>query len=107
MNHAALVLAQLESWLDLKNGGESADSLSRFYSYLRSKMMEAGVAKSARLLDAPIEMILHVRSSWQQLDHSPSQVIENSVDYVPAQARTLFPSQPEKDFDRVPFSQSA
>jgi len=41
LNHASLVLGQLETWIDLKNGGESASTLSRFYAYLRAKMMEA------------------------------------------------------------------
>ncbi len=47
LNHAALVLAQLESWLDLKSGGEAAQNLSRFYAYLRTKMIE-GLGKKVR-----------------------------------------------------------
>jgi flagellin-specific chaperone FliS len=34
LNHALLVIGRLESWLDLKNGGEPAQNLSRFYSFL-------------------------------------------------------------------------
>jgi len=47
LNHAALVVGQLESWLDMKNGGEPARNLSRFYAYLRAKMLEASMKQSA------------------------------------------------------------
>jgi flagellar protein FliS len=65
LNHAALVLGQLESWVDLKDGGESAEKLSRFYAYLRAKILEASISKSAAVLETQVEMILHVRSAWQ------------------------------------------
>src|ERR1700752_76137 len=68
LNHAALVLGQLEIWIDLNNGGESAQTLSRFYAYLRARMIEAAGSKSAKLLETQIDMILHVRSAWQKLD---------------------------------------
>lgn len=68
LNHACLVLGRLESWVDLKNGDEMAKTLARFYAYLRAAMMEAAVKKSAPLIEAQIEMILHVRTAWQQHD---------------------------------------
>jgi len=72
LNHAVLVIGQLESWLDLKSGGEPARNLSRFYAYLRAKMMEASVKQSAEVLDAQIEMILQVRCTWQKYDSMPA-----------------------------------
>ena len=106
LNHAALVISQLESWLDLENGGESALTLSRFYAYLRAKMMEAAGTKSATLLETQIEMILHVRSAWQQLDTS-SLPLSGSLWEAPAATATtrvssLYESMPE----RIRFSQS-
>jgi flagellar protein FliS len=99
LNHATLVLAQLESWLDLKNGGESAQTLSRFYAYLRAKMIEASASKSAKILEAQIDMILHVRSSWQQLDAPPAQVSEPGgevpVGRMGAGYATTFGTEPE------------
>jgi flagellar protein FliS len=106
-NHAALVISQLESWVDLKNGGESAKSLSRFYAYLRAKMLEAAGTKSPKLLEAQIDMILHVRSAWQQLDTPPMQV-SGSSGLHPAQPPVQhYSSAPESTPDRIPFSQSA
>jgi len=107
MNHAALVISQLESWIDLKSGGESAQTLSRFYAYLRAKMLEAAGAKSANSLEVQIEMILHIRSAWQQLDASPPQSTEGMGRTAAMPAYGSIQSAAEPTSERVPFSQSA
>jgi flagellar secretion chaperone FliS len=68
LNHAALVLGQLQSWVDLERGGESAKVLIMFYSRLRKQMMEAAVTRSAEVLEKEIETIVHIRNAWQQFD---------------------------------------
>ncbi len=68
LNHALLILGHLEDWLDTTNGGDLAQSLAQFYAYLRGKLLEASLAQSAPLLEAQIELILQVRSAWQQRD---------------------------------------
>ncbi len=107
LNHAALVLGQLESWIDLKNGGESAETLTRFYAYLRAKMMEAGATKSASLLETQIDMILHVRSAWQQLDALPPQAVEETGAALTKQASSVYTATPGAESDSVSFSQHA
>jgi len=107
LNHAALVLGQLQDWVDLKNGGESAQTLSRFYTYLRAKMIEASVIQSATLLDAQIEMILHVRSAWQLLDAAPPDSMEEGIEALTEKATAAYSPTPGKDLERIPFSQSA
>jgi flagellar protein FliS len=105
LNHAALVLGQLESWIDLKNGGESAKTLSRFYAYLRAKMLEAGATRSASLLESQIEMILHVRSAWQQLDVLSSHAAEEPGAVVTRQTSSVYTATPGAESNRVSFSQ--
>lgn len=107
LNHATLVLGQLEDWIDLKSGGESAQTLSRFYAYLRSKMMEAAGSKSAKLLETQIEMILHVRSAWQQLDSPPAQASETRVEVSVEKTSARYATTLEIEPDRVRFSGSA
>jgi flagellar secretion chaperone FliS len=68
LNHAALVLGQLQSWVDLKRGGDSAKTLILFYSRLRKKMMEAAVAKSAAVLEREIATIIQIRNAWQKFE---------------------------------------
>ena len=105
LNHAALVLGQLESWIYLNNVGESAKTLARFYAYLRAKMMEACATKSASLLETQIEMILHVRSAWQQLDALPPQAAEETGVVLTKQASSVYIAAPGAESDRVSFSQ--
>jgi flagellar protein FliS len=79
LNHAVLVIGQLDSWVDLDKGGESARNLTGFYSYLRAKMMEAAVSKSAKPLEAPIQMIQQVSTAWHKLDVAPKQGAEKTI----------------------------
>jgi flagellar secretion chaperone FliS len=106
LNHATLVLGQLNEWIDPENGGESARALSGFYAYLRAKMMEAAVTQSATLLETQIDMILHVRSAWQKLDVGPMETSVKPAEN-PAQQLSL-PSTPtpEAKVERIRFSQS-
>jgi flagellar protein FliS len=107
LNHAALVLGQLESWVDLENGGESARTMARFYAFLRAKMLEASAKKSAQVLEAQIELILHVRSAWQQLDSDPAKALEGTDAEALGQMAASFAVAPEAMGERVRFSQSA
>jgi flagellar protein FliS len=106
LNHAALVLGQLESWIDLDQGGDSARTLSQFYAYLRAKMMEASVSKSAQLLETLIDMILHVRTAWQKLDSGPQGLPGIPAEIVAEQTSTLSTPMLEAKVERIPFSQS-
>ena len=48
INHALLVIAHLEDWVDREGGGELAEKLVRFYSRLRAKMIEAQAKQSPK-----------------------------------------------------------
>jgi flagellar protein FliS len=101
LNHASLVLGQLENWIDKDKGGESAQTLTQFYAYLRAKMMEATVTRSATVLDTLIDMVLQVRSAWQKLDNAPPgappDILAEPTPSTPA---------PESKVERTRFSQS-
>ena len=103
LNHAALVLGQLEDWIDRENGGHLAQNLSSFYSYLRAKMVEASLSKSANLLDAQVNLILQVRSAWQERDMRSLQAPE-----MPAEVRTELSSAASTPLpEGITFSRSA
>jgi flagellar protein FliS len=106
LNHATLVLGRLESWIDMNQGGESAQTLAAFYAYLRAKMMEAAISQSASLLETQIEMILHVRSAWQKLDTGPPEGPGMPAETVAGQTTTPSAPMPEERVERIPFSQS-
>jgi flagellar protein FliS len=103
LNHASLVLGQLEDWVDVKNGGALAQNLKGFYGYLRAKMMEAGLTKSASLLEEQMKLILHDRSAWQQRDSFPDPPVTKSseIPFGRESVRTASSSE------RAGFSQDA
>jgi hypothetical protein len=63
-------------------------------------MIEASVKKSAAVLDAQIETIVHVRSAWQQLDTPASQAQERqagaSINQMGAQFTPMQDERPER-----------
>jgi flagellar biosynthetic protein FliS len=75
VNHGMLVLGQLESMIDPRSGDEMANSLTVFYSYIRSQMMTASFQQSAEIFEAQIELVLQVRSAWQQRDMAVSRSV--------------------------------
>ena len=105
LDHASLVLGQLESWVDMDKGGESSQTLVQFYGHLRAQMMEASVSQSAAVLDAQIEMILHVRSAWQKLDNAPQVQPGMAPVVLSGQTKTSAPTS-EPKVERIRFSQS-
>jgi flagellar secretion chaperone FliS len=68
IKHAFLVLQQLEGSLDRENGAEAATNLARFYSFLRSKILEAHIKASPEILRQQVELVIDVRQAWQQVD---------------------------------------
>jgi flagellar protein FliS len=68
VNHALLILAELESVLDQERGGQVARHLGGFYRVTRAMIVEANVRASdapfARLMD----LFLPVRQAWQQAE---------------------------------------
>ncbi len=72
LNHAYMVLGQLQSWIDPEDGNMLAASLTAFYSHLRSRMLTASLQQSAPVLEALIPLVLQVRTAWQQKDSMPS-----------------------------------
>jgi len=68
VNHALLILAELESVLDQERGGQVARHLEGFYRVTRAMIVEANVrasdAQFARLMD----LFLPVRQAWQQAE---------------------------------------
>jgi flagellar protein FliS len=107
VNHALLVLGHLESWVDRANGGEQAETLARFYASLRARMLEASAKKSATILDSQIEMILKVRSAWQQFDTPALETVEKRAIAPAGQSRAVYAAATMEMPERIPFSQSA
>jgi flagellar protein FliS len=83
INHALLVLAHLEDWLDREGGGELTLKLIRFYAGLRSKMIDAQAKQSAEMLEQQMNVVLAIRGTWQDLEARASSILEASTPLQP------------------------
>ncbi len=81
MHHAFQVLQQLELFLDLQNGGDTAKSLLQFYDYLRAVLLEAQCKQSIALMEKQIALILEVREAWQTLDAAADRSLPSRPAY--------------------------
>jgi flagellar protein FliS len=72
LNHALVVLAQLQGSLNLDGGGEAAQSLDRFYDLVRENLLRASMEGSAALLEKQWRNILGVREAWLEVERRQS-----------------------------------
>lgn len=68
LDHALVVLGQLQHTLNLENGGEVAETLDDFYSLVRSNLLMAATQQSPSLLESQYRQILAVREAWLQVE---------------------------------------
>jgi flagellar protein FliS len=72
--HGFKILQQLESMLDMENGGPAALNIQRFYAHVRGQLLLAQFQLSPAILYKQIEIVLDVRGAWQQVDSAAAQV---------------------------------
>jgi len=68
LDHALLVLGQLQGTLNLESGGEVAQNLDRFYDLVRQNLLRASIDKAPELLEKQLQNILSVREAWQEVE---------------------------------------
>jgi len=81
INHAILILGQLQGRLNYEAGGAVARKLDHFYNVIREKLFQAQVQQSKPMLSELMAALLEVRDAWQEAERAQS-----SVDGVPTQA---------------------
>jgi flagellar protein FliS len=91
--HGFKVLTQLDAMLDMKNGGEAALNIRRFYTHVRAQMLEAQFKLNPEVLRDQVRIVLEVRQAWEQVDSAPSEGRGDAVALQPAlgtEMRTSF-----------------
>lgn len=68
LNHALLVLQHQDGLLDMKNGGETAQALASFHSWVRLRMLDAQVKLDPAILDKQIDIVLELRQAWDEVE---------------------------------------
>ena len=70
INHALLIIGQLQGRLNHEAGGQVAANLDRFYDVIRQNLIQAQVQQSKPLLLDLIAALLEVRSAWHEADRT-------------------------------------
>ncbi len=68
LKHGLSVLTQLDSLIDMEQGGQTAVHLRRFYGFLRDEMLRAQFHQDASILENASKLLLEVRGAWQEID---------------------------------------
>jgi flagellar protein FliS len=73
LNHALLVIAELQNVLDRERGGEVAQRLDGFYNVTRALIVEANLHSKPELVQRIIDLYLPLRQAWKQVEEEMSQ----------------------------------
>lgn len=73
LNHALLIIAELDSVLDFERGGIVAQHLRGFYSVTRSLILEANVRTSDQRIRKLMDLYMPLRQAWQQVEQDVAQ----------------------------------
>lgn len=88
LNHALLIIAELDSVLDFERGGAVAQHLRGFYSVMRGLIVEANARTSRESIEKLIGLFMPLRKAWQQVE----QDIALQKVRLPADPRSTEPS---------------
>lgn len=66
------IVSELQSTLDMDNGGEIASSLDRLYVFVRDRLLEASFAQDVRPLDDAVRVLTTLRDGWAQASANES-----------------------------------
>jgi flagellar protein FliS len=68
LNHAFLILQQLQGTLNFDAGADVARQLERFYDVMRAKLLEAQIRQSKDLLLEQARLAAEVKESWVEVE---------------------------------------
>jgi flagellar protein FliS len=90
LNHALLVIAELQSVLDHAQGGEAAKRLDGFYNVTRGLIIEANLRSKPEQLQRLIDLYLPVRQAWKKSTEEMSEGHAAAAVATPNPVRSAF-----------------
>jgi flagellar protein FliS len=70
MNHALIIISELQGVLDFDRGGTPARHLNSFYKVTRAMITEASVSNSLELTRELISMFTRLRAAWAHVERT-------------------------------------
>jgi flagellar secretion chaperone FliS len=67
INKCISIISELQSSLNLKNGGTIADSLNRLYNYMKGRIFTANAQQNPQPLQEIESLLENLRSAWRMI----------------------------------------
>jgi flagellar protein FliS len=99
INHALMVIGQLQGSLDMERGGEVARNLERFYNQLRTGLIEAQQKQSARILEERISQLVVVYEAWLGVERAAAGPIPAPKNPAPIKPEMAAPKSSFADWN--------
>jgi len=91
INHAIMVLGQLQGSLDMQRGGEVARNLEHFYAMVRAGLCQAQLKQSTTILEQQISHLVSIYEAWLEVERigaKPSSQSEPGASSLVASGET-------------------
>jgi flagellar protein FliS len=78
LNHALIVVGELQGVLDYERGGQAARNLSDFYTVARNLIMQGSMTGSREKLQELVGMFTRIRAAWAEAERNtgPSEATQ-------------------------------
>jgi flagellar protein FliS len=95
INHALMVIGQLQGTLDMERGGEVARNLLHFYTTIRAGLIEAQFKQSATIVERQMDQLVLVHGAWLEAAGEPAAASQSE----PALPLTAMLERPTADWN--------
>lgn len=87
ISKAMQIVVELQSSLDLEQGGEIAQGLAQLYIYIQERLIEANGEQKRAPLEEALSLLLIVEEGWKEAAQQirtpvPAQPVENTVGWT-------------------------
>lgn len=76
LNHALAVVGELQSSLNMEQGGDFAARMNRYYEMTRARIMDANISVSIPNLQKLMSELHVLRDAWSSVDRPGPQISE-------------------------------
>lgn len=76
MSRALSVLSELQSTLNMSEGGELAESLDNLYTYINGRLLDGSMQNNVEPLDETLKLAATLRDAWSEI--ASREIVEGS-----------------------------
>jgi flagellar protein FliS len=94
LNRSISIISELQSCLNLKEGGEIASSLDRLYDYMKRSIFKANIDQSLQPVQEIEGLLENLRSAWKELVEKSPCAEETVVSAQPSESKLMPAGKP-------------